>query len=103
MYVVFYQSVDECGLLEEVVLAEGVQLVELNSIYAHLGVDGCLEQIMFFAFIGDDLQAAVLDVVKFIATELLYELLAVWFNFALCSQLQGATLCSHVGIAQIIV
>ena len=79
MYVVFYQSVDKCGLLKEVVLAEGVQLVELNGIYAHLGIDGCLEQVMFVAFVGDDLQAAVLEVVKLLATELLYKLLAVGF------------------------
>ena len=68
--VVLNERVDEGGLLEEIVLLEGVELVELHGIDTQLHVDGWLQQEGLLALVGQDLHAYALQLGKDLASEL---------------------------------
>ena len=98
---------DECEhigwLLEEVVLLEGVELVEFHWIETKLYVDDRFQQEALAALVGENLHRYAVEVVKVFATELLYVEFGVWLYLARRSQLPVVSLRSEIGELHIVV
>ena len=74
MNVVFYECIDERRLLEEGVLTEGMKLIELHRIHAHISIDRRFQQEVLVALVGYELDAAMLKLIEILSPELLDKL-----------------------------
>ena len=101
--VVLDDGMHQRGLLEEVVLLKGVELVELHGIDAQLQADGLLQQEGLVFLVGHELHGHALHLVERLAPEFLDEELGVGLYLARRLQAPGVALGGHVGIADVVV
>ena len=91
------------GCLEEIVLAEGMQLVELHRVDAQAHVDGRLQQKRFLPFVGNHLHTDALHLAENAAFKLLDEDLCVGLHLALRAELPVVALGCEKGVGEVIV
>ena len=103
MNVVFYECIDERRLLEEGVLTEGMKLIELHRIHAHISIDRRFQQEVLVALVGYELDAAMLKLIEILSPELLDKLFGVGFYLTFCTNLPGCALSSKISIAEILI
>ena len=63
LLIVLDDGIEQCLLLEEIILLEGVQLVEFHSINAELSTNGLLQHKCLISFVGNQLHSDVLHFV----------------------------------------
>ena len=75
--VVFYYGIEHCRCLEEVVLAECMQLIELHRVETELSIYGRFQEEPLLSLICNHLYASVRHLIKLLTSELFYKLFRV--------------------------